>query len=81
MARQTIMLPSANSGEPDFTFMEMFGMSITLQLLLKQLAYLKKCLPSRRGEFSTVPGVGGSPVKPGDAGDCWKLAHLTATST
>ena len=42
MARQTIMLPSANSGEPDFTFMEMFGMSITLQLLLKQLAYLKK---------------------------------------
>lgn len=36
------MLPSANSGEPDFTFMEMFGMSITLQLLLKQLAYLKK---------------------------------------
>lgn len=42
MARQTIMLPSVNGGEPDFTFMELFGMSITLQLLLKQLAYLEK---------------------------------------
>lgn len=42
MARQTIMLPSVNGGEPDFTFMEFFGMSITLQLLLKQLAYLEK---------------------------------------
>lgn len=42
MARQAIMLPSVNGGEPDFTFMELFGMSITLQLLLKQLAYLEK---------------------------------------
>ncbi|WP_293846065.1 restriction endonuclease subunit S [uncultured Parolsenella sp.] len=40
MARQAIMLPATNSGEPDFIFMESIGRSITLRLLKRQAAFL-----------------------------------------
>lgn len=42
MARQSIMLPSTNSGEPDFVFMEAVGRAITLRLLKKQMDYINK---------------------------------------
>ena len=42
MARQSIMLPSTNSGEPDFVFMETVGRAITLRLLKRQMDYINK---------------------------------------
>ncbi len=40
MARQSIMLPSTNSGEPNFVFMEAVGWAITLRLLKRQMDYI-----------------------------------------
>ena len=40
MARQAIMLPTADDGQPDYAYMETYGRNIMLGLLKKQLAYL-----------------------------------------
>lgn len=42
MARQSIMLPSTDNGEPDLVFMETVGRTITLRLLKQQIAYTEK---------------------------------------
>lgn len=40
MARQAIMLPTADDGQPDYTYMEAYGRKVTLGLLEKQLAHI-----------------------------------------
>ena len=51
MARQSIMLPSANNGEPDLAFMETVGRTITLRLLKRQMNYIEKLVFGRMASF------------------------------
>ena len=48
MARQPIMLPTDDNGQPDYAYMEDYGRELTLNILRKQLSFIEQQGEERR---------------------------------